>query len=124
MKSLEISRSISTPNIFFDVENNHFEISGVSISEDAFEFYKPVLNWLDEYKKSPNKTNCLSINLGYFNSSTSVIIAKIVKMMKDIRDAGNKVEVKWYYNEDDIEILEYGEELQSLFDLPFKFFKN
>ena len=43
-----------TPRLYFNSETGEFEISGRSIPENSIEFYKPVINWLDHYIKTPN----------------------------------------------------------------------
>ncbi len=34
-------------------------------------------------------------------------------------DRGKKIKIKWYYDEDDEDIMEMGEDLTELINLPF-----
>ena len=42
------------PYVCLDKDKNLFEIAGKSKPSNVFEFYDPILNWLDRYMESPN----------------------------------------------------------------------
>jgi len=65
------NQSGDTPKITLDKEANVFEICGKSFPENAVEFYSPVIKWINEYAQSPNPETIFTINLDYFNSSSS-----------------------------------------------------
>ncbi len=49
MEILFIEKTKSTPEIYFDPNQNKLKIKGQSYPENSFKFYEPVLFWLDEY---------------------------------------------------------------------------
>ena len=53
MKPIIIEGTPKTPTIKFDVSEGIFEIKGRSIPENSVEFYKPLIDWLDDYKETP-----------------------------------------------------------------------
>ena len=61
-----IAGTEDTPNLVLDIENNVFEISGRSLPEDVVSFYKPVLDWLDEFEENPIPDIAFSFKLEYF----------------------------------------------------------
>lgn len=124
MKKIEISKTKNTPQVILDKENSIFKIDGMSIAENAYEFYNPIMEWLGEYKLNPNSETIVHINMYYLNSSSVLYMARIMKVLSEIHAKGNKVLIKWYYNEDDLEIQEHGEELESLFHVPFELVSN
>nr|WP_320120221.1 DUF1987 domain-containing protein [uncultured Marinifilum sp.] len=119
MNSLVIEGSPKTPTIKFDGNNGTFSIEGRSIPENSLDFYKPVMDWLDSYISEPkNETNVI-IRLEYFNTSSSKCILDVFKKLEIIFKRGNKVNIKWHYEEDDEDMLEAGEDYQSIVKIPF-----
>ena len=53
MEAITFEGTAKTPTVKFDAANGIFEIKGRSIPENSIEFYKPLVDWLDEYAKSP-----------------------------------------------------------------------
>ncbi len=49
MNNLKMPSTDRTPEIDFDFSNNHLVLKGESYPEDAFSFYKPVFEALDDY---------------------------------------------------------------------------
>jgi len=120
MDNLIIEGSKQTPEINFDVASGVLRISGRSIPENTFEFFNPVLNWLDEYAlEAPDKV-VAKINLEYFNTSSSKYILEILKRLKGILKEGKEVLVQWYYEEDDEEMMETGEDYEDVSGLTFE----
>lgn len=134
MKPLLIEPIEFTPRVVFDVEKNHFEISGKSRPEDVSGFYEPIMNWLEEFTKeifaNPNlnyaEDNPLSFHFKfeYFNSASSKMIFDILKKIRIIHNKGIPVKINWYYFIDDEDILDSGEELSKLVKIPFNFIES
>jgi hypothetical protein len=129
MKTLNIEATETSPKIFFDINNGIFDIIGKSRPENVRDFYVPIINWLDNYEKDilqlylSNKNYKLLVNLifEYFNSSSAKFIYEIVSKFHKIQNKGIIVEVKWFYDEGDDDILEAGKELSKIIDFPFHF---
>ncbi len=121
MKILKIEEEDSTPKILLDKENNIFEITGISLPEDVITFYKPVLNWINDYLKEPNLSTEISIKLSYFNTSSSKVILEILSLFDSLIERGLMVSTSWYYLEMDDDMLATGKEFKSLLKMPFSF---
>jgi hypothetical protein len=120
MDNLIIEGSKQTPEINFDAASGILSLSGRSIPENTFEFFNPVLNWLDAYAlEAPDKV-VAKINLEYFNTSSSKYILEILKRLKGILKDGKEVLVQWYYEEDDEEMMETGEDYEDVSGLTFE----
>ena len=63
MESLLIEGTPKTPTVKFDSTAGVFEIKGRSIPENSVEFYKPLVDWLDNYKESPLAKTVVNIRL-------------------------------------------------------------
>lgn len=106
-----------SPKINFESKGN-FCISGNSYIEDPENFYRPAVMWLNDFlEQNKNEIN-FTINLEYVNSSSSKIV---LNMLYAIIDSGVKLNVTWEYEEEDFDILELGESLQTLTQLNFNF---
>lgn len=106
-----------TPGVVFDKSTGEFFINGTSRPENPIEFYKPLFDWLDGYFASGTDKTIFKIQLDYFNTSTSKILLDLFELLESKVEDGNEVHVIWYYEEDDEEMQEAGEELLDLVSL-------
>ncbi len=109
-----------TPYVRFDGDKGIIEIKGRSIPENSIEFYKPLIDWLEEYGELAQNETAVNVQLEYFNTSSSKCILDIFKKLELIHKKGRKVDVNWYYEEDDEDMFEAGEDYQSIINIPFK----
>jgi len=121
MNNLVIEGSKQTPKVEFIASSGILEISGRSIPENTFEFFNPVLLWLDEYSQNALDVTTINVNLEYFNTSSSKYILEIFKRLKGLINDGKEVLVKWYYEEDDEEMMETGEDYEDVTGLEFDY---
>ncbi len=121
MEKLIINGEKKTPYINFDPEKRQLRFEGRSIPEDTIKFYEPILKWIEKYVESERvETTDLHINLEYFNTSTSRYLFGIFKILESYHIKGNQTLVHWYYEKDDFEMLESGEDYASILKIPFK----
>jgi len=117
MENISIPGTSKTPDVNFDASTGELEISGRSIPENSYSFYEPLLSWLDNYIKEPNNNTRLVFKLDYFNTSSSMYILGILKKLEKLYLAGSQSEVKWYYDVDDEDMLQTGEDLKQIVDM-------
>ncbi len=120
MESISIEGTPKTPTVNFDATTGIIEVKGRSIPENSIEFYRPLVEWLEEYSKEPQKLTTVNIQLEYFNTSSSKCILDVFKKLESIKKARNEVVINWYYEEDDEDMLEAGEDYESIIRIPFK----
>ena len=120
MGKINLEGTNKTPKITFNEEDGLLELKGRSIPENSIEFYKPLVDALDDYSKNPKNLTRVNIHLEYFNTSSSKCILDIFKKLEAIKNAGNDVNINWYYEEDDEDMLEAGEDYQAIIKVPFK----
>jgi hypothetical protein len=121
MSNLEINDSIKTPSISFRENTGTLEIKGKSIPENSLEFYRPVFEWLDAYSHSPSSETELIVKLEYFNTSSSKCLLDIFRRLESINSSGkSNVKVKWFYETDDEDMMEAGEDYRALVKIPFE----
>jgi len=120
MEPILIEGTPKTPSVKFDPEKGVIEIKGRSIPENSIEFYKPLVDWLEYYSKNPLKKTLVNVQLEYFNTSSSKCILDVFKKLEAIHKANNDVTINWFYEEDDEDMLEAGEDYESIIRVPFK----
>ncbi|MCQ2203777.1 MAG: DUF1987 domain-containing protein [Bacteroidales bacterium] len=124
MEKITIEESSKTPFISMDPDKGLIEIKGRSIPENSLEFYKPLVEWLSEYSDTEPKTTQVKIKLEYFNTSSSKCILDIFKRLEVMYRKGWTVEIFWYYDEDDEDMYESGEDYQSILTCPISLVEN
>ncbi|NCO53953.1 MAG: nuclear pore complex subunit [Bacteroidetes bacterium CG02_land_8_20_14_3_00_31_25] len=120
MDTIVIEGTPKTPSINFDAVAGKIEIKGRSIPENSIEFYRSLIEWLEAYATAPLANTTVNIQLEYFNTSSSKCILDIFKRLENISKAGSNIVINWYYEEDDEDMLEAGEDYQSIIKVPFK----
>ena len=120
MEEILILATDKTPAISFK-KNGELEIFGKSIPEDAEEFFAPALAWLEKYIENPAEKTLLSINLEYFNISSSKRILFILYKLNDLIAKKANVNVKWIYDDQDEDMFEVGQDYAFMVKIPFEF---
>jgi hypothetical protein len=120
METISIEGTPKTPTITFDINKGFLEIKGRSIPENSIEFYKPLVDWLEKYASKPQTSTNVNIQLEYFNTSSSKCILDVFKKLEAINKSGSQVVINWFYEEDDEDMLEAGEDYQAIINVPFK----
>ena len=120
MEKVNIEGSPKTPTILFETEKGTLVIKGRSIPENSIEFYKPLVDALEKYSAQPQPTTNVTIQLEYFNTSSSKCILDVFKKLEAINKAGSSVTINWHYEVDDEDMLEAGEDYQAIISVPFK----
>ncbi len=117
MDVLKIEPTKFVPEISFDPNSNLLEIRGNSYPENTAEFYGPVFAWLEKYLSGPDTGDIVvDVELTYFNSSSSKVLMNMFDMLEDAAEKGRKITVNWFYDPEDENILEFGEEFQEDFE--------
>jgi len=118
MDSIYYSPTEKTPEVNFDFNSGVFLVRGISIPENTVDFYHGLIFALREYAKNPQPKSTLKLGLEYFNTSTSVIILKLLNSLEAAE--GSEVEVIWFYEQDDIEMEEVGMDFKEMTSIGFK----
>jgi hypothetical protein len=101
LKNLYIEPTAKTPQIDLNCVNGELILSGRSIPENAAELYGSILSWIHEYIENPRHITNLRLNLEYFNTSSSIWLAKIVKSLSTIKNSDYTVMIHLYFNIDE-----------------------
>ena len=121
MNSLIIEGTAKTPSIRFSADAGTLEIKGRSIPENSVEFYQPVYDWLDGYALKPVAATSMTIQLEYFNTSSSKCLLDIFRKLEALhKSERSDIHVVWMYEEDDEDMMEAGDDYRTIVLLPFE----
>ncbi len=120
MEPINIQETPRTPMIRYDPDQNKIEIRGKSIPEDPREFFVPVLQWFEEFTNTPPKQTEVDVKLEYFNTSSSKTLLQIFKKFENISKKKHDIHINWFYEVDDYDMKECGEDYRSMLKVPFK----
>ena len=108
---LSIPGTERAPEVTFDFAAGHLRLSGESYPEDVTSFYGPVLDSLGRFLDEIEDQACrFDLSLIYFNSASAKVIMTLLEMLDAAAEAGNQVDVHWYYDPEDDTMQELGEE--------------
>ena len=120
MEELAIMGTPKTPAVRSDSNQGLLEITGRSNPENTIEVFKPIVNWVEEYVLNPGDNTTINIQLEHFNTSSSKSLIGILKRLEALKKEGRSIVINWYYDADDEDILEAGENFESVIEIPFK----
>ena len=121
MNSLVMEGTAKTPSISFSSDSGNLSIGGRSIPENSAEFYQPVYDWLDQYALKPAPVTSITIQLEYFNTSSSKCLLDIFRKLEALhKSERSEVNVMWMYEEEDEDMLEAGDDYRTIVLLPFE----
>jgi hypothetical protein len=77
--------------------------------------------WLSEYRFTKPAKVDLHVNLEYFNSSSGKLLLSLFKQVEQLKNDGVEAKIHWYYNENDEDMSEAGQDFESIIKLPFNY---
>lgn len=112
---LLIEQSPKTPQIDLNQLTGEIIFSGKSIPENAAKVYEPVLDWVTQYILNARPTTNLRFNLEYFNTATSLWLAKILKVLIRINEPDYVLFIHLYFPVEEFDEMNEFEDLKDAF---------
>jgi hypothetical protein len=116
MENLTFEATNSTPEIQANHSNNTIEIRGKSYPENTFEFYQPLMDWVEAYFKTDQTKLKISFEIQYFNSSTSKVFYDLFDLLEESRTSGKSIVVDWEFDPENVSAEEAGEDFKEDFE--------
>jgi len=116
MENIILTSSSATPyfpEVNFDINTGVCEIKGESYMEETYKFYLPLINWIKEYTKDTKKKLELNIKLVYLNTSSTKCLLDILEVLKDYEDQGGNVNINWYFDKSDPDMIDEVEDFEA-----------
>ena len=86
-------------------------------------FSSQIEDWLDKYLLNPAEITCVDFYLEYFNALNLNYFISLFRKIESVTLNNKKYIINWYYDEGDEDMLEQGEYISSILDIPFRFLK-
>jgi len=109
-----------TPEIILNPEGI-IKIKGRGLAVNKTEIPKQIINWLNTYINNPAEVTYVIIAYEYLNSFSTTVLVSILKRIIQVTLRSKKYVIQWYYEYDDIDILERGEYISSILNIPVEF---
>jgi hypothetical protein len=120
METLRIEKTSNTPFVQLDADTGRMEIKGRSVPENPLDFYSPINDWLERFKaQAAERVLTMDVELEYFNTSSSKCLLDVFKKMVAIQKSGAAVEINWWCEEFDDDMIDAGRDYQDLLGTNF-----
>lgn len=117
METLHLDASQYTPEITLDAAKGDISLRGKSYPENTFEFYQPVMEWMEHYFAGETaERTTVTMEIIYFNSSSSKLFFDFFDLLEEASQAGKTVAVNWVYDAENESALEAGEDFKEDFE--------
>lgn len=97
------------PKVNFNANTGKCLMEGEAFLENTWEFYEKLLNWLRSYIATQQPL-VFDFKMSYFNTSSSKGILEMLLLLKEYEEQGGDIQVNWYYQEKDVDILEEAQD--------------
>jgi len=119
MQDLHVAAGESTPSIDSDGQAGWLSIRGESYPENAFELYRPVIRWIDDWLSSAPGAFRLRLDLLYLNTSSVRAMMDILDLLERAHLGGRDVAVEWRYEPENEQVVELAEEFREDYTMRF-----
>ena len=124
MSNIELPATAATPTVFADSDAGFLEMRGDSYPENSFEFFAPLVEWVQNHLSAPDAALRLDLYLLYLNTSSVRAMMDIFELLEDAHNSSHAVSVRWFYDEDNDRIAELAEEFKEDCSFPFDILPN
>lgn len=108
-----------TPSVVVDESAGSISITGVSIPENAYVFFRPVEEFIETLDPESSKEIAFTFRLEYMNTLSSKAFLDYMRTVKDTKQL--PLSVTWEYYSDDEEMRDHGETFSEIVDIPFSY---
>jgi len=116
---IDIAATQSSPSVTCDPATRTIVLSGESYPENTFDFYRPLLAWMEEVIEADSNTPfVLDVALSYLNTGSIKSMMDMLDRLDEAHGDGIAVSVVWRCDSENERIIELAEELMEDVDLP------
>ena len=120
MNDLNTAATQSTPGIQSDTANGVLRMHGDSYPENSFEFFGPVIQWIETFLAEHTAPIHLELRLVYMNTSSVKAMMDIFDMLEEAHTKGRAVSVAWHYDARNERVLDLADEFREDCSFPFE----
>ncbi|MDT8406228.1 MAG: biofilm regulation phosphoprotein SiaC [Methylococcales bacterium] len=113
LATLDQEQTKNTPAVQADPVTGLFRMMGDSYPENSFEFFAPLIEWIEAFLETNTEALTLELNIAYMNTSSVKAMMDIFDLMEEAFQQGRKVQVAWFYDSRNERVVEMIEEFQE-----------
>jgi hypothetical protein len=117
---LHILPTDRTPEVLFD-PGGSLRIKGRGFRTDIDVIPNEIMSWIDRYVLDAAAETTVHIAFEYMNSASTRALMDMLKGLSVLKLKSGKLNIKWYYEIDDHDILERGEFIENSLNIPIEF---
>jgi hypothetical protein len=117
---LHILQTYNTPEVILGPEGI-IKIKGRALMVNNSEIPEQMMNGLEAYLSNPPETTDVIIAIEYLNSFSTTILLSILKKLSQAILQPKKLAIRWFYEEDDEDMLELGKSISEICNIPIEF---
>ncbi len=116
---MRIESTRHTPLVTVDEATGSILIAGVSIPENAYVFFRPLEDYIENLDPEKSTGISFTFRLEYMNTLSSKAFLDYMRTVKDVKHI--PLSVTWEYYSDDEEMRDHGETFSEIVDIPFSY---
>jgi len=120
LERILIKNRLDAPYVLLDANEGYGEITGKSYPPDVSIVYDPLITWFDYFNKSTKLKFELILKLDYINTASIKLLMDLLYKMEEGLAVNKILSIKWFYPEDDDEMVELGLDFEKLIKIPFQ----
>lgn len=91
----------TTPEVILDKSIGTALILGRCLCSNPHDFFKPLIQWANEYEQDPQQVTVVTINTDYINTGSSMALREFLGILAKVQFTGRKLIIKWYCDKTD-----------------------
>ncbi len=123
-KDIKISPTKKTPEILANGSTGYVRLAGMLYPDNSYETYNELYQWIIEYFKGRNKNFRMDFRIKGMSDESYHWVMEYLKKLDKYHKDGRDIEVRWYYDADDEDVMEDGEDLEELVSFSFRFMEE
>jgi hypothetical protein len=119
MNDMDLAQTPSTPLVRTSGREGRLTMAGDSYPENPFEFFQPIIDWVDGFLADDNGPLSLDLALVYLNTSSIRAMMDIFDRLEEAHRGGRRISVNWSYDPENERVGELAEEFREDCTFPF-----
>lgn len=120
LQTINRDASKTTPAVAANPETGLLTLTGDSYPENSYEFFGPLIEWIESYLDQADAGLRLELKIVYMNTSSVKAMMDIFDLLEDAHSQGKGIGVAWYYDPRNERVVEMIEEFKEDCSFPFE----
>jgi SiaC family regulatory phosphoprotein len=120
---IHILPTSTTPEIILNPKGI-IKIKGRAIDESRANMSPKLKEWIDAYVLDPPESTEVTVALEFLNSFNTLLLTATLKSIAQVIQLRKHLIIRWYYEEDDVDLFERGEYISSTINVPIEFIET